>query len=410
MNNITILLMPEPLYILAWWLFLLLLGITGLPLSKLVFKKFFDGGYGLGKILGLLVVSYTIFLLSTFKLLPFTRPILLLVLACYAGVNLLIYIKQQETFQKFLAKKLPLIVFEEIIFTSGFLLWTYVRAHQPDINGLEKFMDFGFVNSLVRSDFLPPVDMWFSGKSINYYWFGHFVTALIIKITNIPSGVGYNLMLATILGLGLTSTFSLVTSLVTNFKKKISKRKVILAGLVSAILLNFAGNFHAPYYIYKEGFDKYWYPDATRFIGYNPDVDDKTIHEFPIYSYVVSDLHAHLLNFPFVLLFLSLLYGFISTRSKTRSSLQFWRFNIFKLIGHPQIKILILLGLTLGVMFMTNAWDFANYLLVAGFVVLLYNLRKNRFSIEAFYKTAVRLTVIIAIAILAVIPFVMNFE
>jgi len=174
--------MPEPLYILAWWLFLLLLGITGLPLSKLVFKKFFDGGYGLGKILGLLVVSYTIFLLSTFKLLPFTRPILLLVLACYAGVNLLIYIKQQETFQKFLAKKLPLIVFEEIIFTSGFLLWTYVRAHQPDINGLEKFMDFGFVNSLVRSDFLPPVDMWFSGKSINYYWFGHFVTALIIII------------------------------------------------------------------------------------------------------------------------------------------------------------------------------------------------------------------------------------
>ena len=38
----------------------------------------------------------------------------------------------------------------------------------------------------------------------------------------------------------------------------------------------------------------YWYPNATRFIH-------NTIHEFPLYSFVVSDLHGHVLDIPIVL-------------------------------------------------------------------------------------------------------------
>ena len=50
----------------------------------------------------------------------------------------------------------------------------------------------------------------------------------------------------------------------------------------------------------KFNFSNYWYPNATRFIPF-------TIHEFPLYSFVVSDLHGHVLNIPIVLLIIALL-------------------------------------------------------------------------------------------------------
>src|SRR5258708_38797604 len=35
----------------------------------------------------------------------------------------------------------------------------------PDIHGLEKYMDYGFVNSILRSQYFPPKDMWFTPRS-----------------------------------------------------------------------------------------------------------------------------------------------------------------------------------------------------------------------------------------------------
>jgi uncharacterized membrane protein len=375
-----------------WWLSLVILGVISFPLAQFWFKKFADKGYGLAKTLGLLTLSYTAFVLSTVKVIPFTRVSVIILILAYAVSNFWIFTKNKSRFYTNFKKALPLIVVEELLFAFGFFLWTFIRAQKPEINGLEKFMDFGFINSILRSRFLPPVDMWFAGKSINYYWFGHFVTALIIKTTGVTSGVGYNLMLGTILGLSMSSSFSLISTLSKNFQKKISIRKIIVAGLISAVLLNFAGNFHTPYYVLKNGINNYWYPDATRFIGYNPDVPDKTIHEFPIYSYVVSDLHAHLLNITFVLFFLSLLYSALTRKQKMKT------------------RVLLFSGVTLGIMFMTNAWDFANYLLAAGFVFLIHYISKKGISFNTIYKTAMPIVVIILTAVIAVLPFVAHFE
>ena len=53
----------------------------------------------------------------------------------------------------------------------------------------------------------------------------------------------------------------------------------------------------------------YWFPDSTRYIGYNPDVGDKTIHEFPAYSTVLGDLHAHYVNIIFVVTVIAIVYA-----------------------------------------------------------------------------------------------------
>jgi uncharacterized membrane protein len=382
----------EVVHIFTWWILLFAIGIIFFPLSYIIFRKLEGRGYGFSKVIGTLCVSYLAFLLATFHVIPLKTPFLFTYLAIFVFVNYLIFLKCKREIVASVKKNLRMIILIEVLFSTGFLFWTTVRGYQPDINGLEKFMDYGFVNSIVRSDYLPPTDMWYAGGTINYYWFGHYVTAVLTKLTGIPSSITYNLMLATIAGFTLSQVFSLIATLLKNSEKKVNKRVIILTGIISAIVVVFAGNFHTPYYILKNGANKYWYPDATRFIGYNPDVNDKTIHEFPIYSFVVSDLHAHLINLPFVILFIALLW-----RTAEKKKLRI-------------LPDLLLPGCLLGTMFMTSAWDFGNYAITTGFVILFTRIRTMGIRFKAFWETAFRVGLIILFGLMTVLPFLLKFE
>src|SRR3990170_1698876 len=204
--------MPSDLqYVFIWWLTFLLVGIINLPLTFLVFRKFVDCGYGFSKTFGFIIITYLLFLGSITHLFKLTNLFQYSVLVIVSLANILIFRTHKKRVVSLFKKNLRVIIFQEILFSLGLIFWSFVRAHQPDINGLEKFMDFGFINSILRSDYLPPGDMWFAGKSINYYWFGHYFVAFLTKVSQIPSYITYNLMLATIMGLALTGVFSLVS-------------------------------------------------------------------------------------------------------------------------------------------------------------------------------------------------------
>ena len=381
----------EIIYIFIWWLVFFILGIVSLPTTYLFFKKFVDIGYGFSKTIGLLIISYLVFVFATLKILPFTRSSIILILLTVSAFNIYIFLKNKKGFLTSLKEKLKIIIFQEVFFTSGLTFWSMVRGYQPDINGLEKFMDFGFVNSILRSEFLPPADMWFAGESINYYWFGHYITALVTKLSNIPSEITYNLMLATILGLTLVGVFSLVTTLIEKTKIKF-KKLFFIAGVLSSLLVAFGGNFHTPIHVLKDGKENYWYPDATRFIGYNPETNDKTIHEFPLYSFVVSDLHAHLINLPVVLLYIGLLYKTLAMEEKKKS--------FYKILP---------LGFLLGIMFMTSTWDFGNYLILTGISTAIFYLLKEKISLKNVLYSGIFIGGIALTGLTAALPFILNF-
>lgn len=382
------------LYILKWWGMIFSIGIIFFPITWVVFKKFFGLGYALSKTLGIVILSYTTFFLSIFSIAKFSLNNLYIYIFLFLLANIYIFYKNKNAIVKDLKSNLGGIIVQEVLFTFGLFFWSYVRAHQPEIRGLEKFMDYGFVNSILRSETLPPTDMWASGYTINYYWFGHLITAFLTKLSKIPSEITYNLMLSTIMGLTLSSVFAIASSLFAKTSKLSKKRYIYLAGIISAIILTFAGNFHTPFYVLKNGSDNYWYPDATRFIGYNPETNDKTIHEFPMYSFVVADLHGHLLNLPIVLLFIASAYVVVIEKEKT-----------FRL------RNIILPGFLLGIMFMTSTWDFGNYLLAIGFVLLFSALRDSKFNIpKTIWETARPIIFIITIGLSAAMPFILHFE
>jgi len=282
------------------------------------------------------------------------------------------------------------ILIEEALFLIVLTFWTYIRSFAPDINGLEKFMDFGFVNSILRSTYFPPKDMWLSPFAINYYYFGHLITAVLTKLSLLQSSYTYNLMIATIAGLTFVQSFSLAINLYSTISKKISLLRLLCVGLLTAIIITFAGNLHTLYAFFKpyqnehpvplwelafapSSFpNNYWYPNATRYI-YN------TIHEFPIYSWTVSDLHGHVTDIPFVLLTLTFLFTILAkgpNKTIRGHDKKYFFQRIYSFTDRFPIKLpdLIICSLLLAVMYMTNAWDGLIYLLLIIFIIIYFEL------------------------------------
>ena len=215
----------ELLIVFYWWFILFSLGLIFFPFTQVLFKKFRNKGYLFSKIIALASLSWPIFLGAHLKWLPFTQTTILAVLASIIVTITLIF-KKKSYFNK---KVIGLIASEEALFLAALLFWSYIRSLKPDISGLEKFMDFGFTRSLINSRYLPPADMWFAGETINYYYYGHFITALLTKLSGLSLAVTYNLMIASLFALTFSQTFSLTA----NLTAKITKKPNLLLALAS---------------------------------------------------------------------------------------------------------------------------------------------------------------------------------
>jgi uncharacterized membrane protein len=417
-------------FILYWWILIFGVGIVFLPLSFVLFKNFWDKGYVFSKILGILLVSYIVWLLGSLKILPFLNETIWLVVIAGFIFNYYFLIKYQTSnlavfnwdstrgggkshnqiskIKSIFKNNWRIFVLEEGLFFIALVFWSFVRGFQPDIHGLEKFMDYGFVNSILRSRYFPPADMWLAGETINYYYFGHLVSAVLTKLSGIDSAITYNLMIATLFALTFVASFSLGSNLIfigkqeklsrlaldIRYSLKIKNLKLeIFGGVLTAFLVTSGGNLHPLWWFLKHGnYQSYWYPDATRFIVQQFGAQDNTIHEFPIYSFVVADLHGHLLNLPNVLLFLALVLVIFNQK-----------------ISH--LFLYFFISLFLGVFYMTNAWDFATYNLVFGVLILLFNyLKYKKNYLETIFGTAKIVFPVFLGSIILTLPFHLNFK
>src|SRR5260221_137951 len=422
--------------VVTWWAVLLSIGAIFFPTTAFLFKKFFDRGYIFSKILGIGVASYVALVLGTLHIASFSQTTLFFILVACALLQLFLLAKQKKSPRKklldiFLSPTMAIVCIEELLFFTSLLFWSYVRAHQPDIHGLEKYMDFGFVNSILRSDYFPPKDMWLTPQPINYYYFGHLVTGVLTKLSGISSSVSFNLMLATLFGFTLTAGFSLGgnlwTQLLTSLKK--GKRLLIsflIAGILSGSIISSSGNLHTlysfftpyqndhPVPLWQLKFapntfpNAYWYPNATRYIYH-------TIHEFPLYSFVVSDLHGHVVDIPFVLLTLAILFSlFLYTKEEIISTVS-KNSSLWSRISHyiTFLPFWGLLSFCLTIMYMTNALDGLIYMLLT--FLCIFFLYKNIYQkrlIATIFQTPLTSVFVIILGgfILFSLPFSLFFK
>lgn len=345
------------------------------PWVKKIFGKLPDEGWVLGRVLITLITALVIWLLSYVGISQNNSDKLYAILALFGVASL--WLVYTEGFKSFTVAKTTakIIAIEEYLFLVGFGVMALIRAHAPKLNSLEKFMDFGFLNQYLVSPSLPAPDMWQAGMTINYYSFGHFWASILVKIWGVAPAVGYNLMLAFIFGTSLSLVF-LACKMIGGSK---NSKASTLGGLIGALSVLVASNSHVIWYIFKNGsLDGYWYAEATRFIH-------NTIHEFPGYSFVVSDLHAHVLDLPIVLSFMIVMFLWIENRKK-----------IFE----------VLMGVFFGVMMMTNTWDVPVY----GLVLIVLAVQAIYSDSKEFRKMLGSAGVIILSMAIVALPWWLSFK
>jgi len=222
-----------------------LLGIAFLPLSYFIFKRLPDRGWGFTKIIGVLITAYLVWLFSSLHLIPFSLQNSIVISIVITAIIWIVLFKHINF--RLLKTAWKVIFFEEILFIGVSAIWTIVRGYAPDINGLEKFMDYGFMLSILKTEYFPPLDHFLARETINYYYYGHYLAAFITKLSQVPASFGYNLQMSVIFGFTAIQSFSFGSGIFYLLNKnELSRRpwRSYLAGILSFLLVGVFGNLH----------------------------------------------------------------------------------------------------------------------------------------------------------------------
>ena len=339
----------------------LVYGVTlaTLPLGLMVFRFLPDRGYLLARILGLLLTAYIAWLLASLNWVAFSRESVLLGLGALAALSLWLAYRHRDELAGFVRQRWRLLLGSELLFLGAFVAFVVIRMANPDLwnpwFGGEKPMDLAYLSATVRSTVMPPLDPWFSGGAINYYYFGHFTVAAIIKATGIPATTAFNLAVPLFFALTAGGAFSLGYNLAEGARLALRRGGAVIApawsapaaGLAAVVFVVILGNLDGAIQLAQGAWVDFDYWRSSRMMP--PDPPGFEITEFPFFTFLFADLHAHLMALPLTLLVLglgtsSLLGAYDGASLRAR------------------LPALAGLGLALGALWATNAWDGPTYL------------------------------------------------
>ncbi|MBE7467784.1 MAG: hypothetical protein HS114_01415 [Anaerolineales bacterium] len=454
------------LYVLTWWLIMQVLGLIALPLAYRLFKWLPDRGYTFAKPLGLLMVSYILWLGAMLRLLQNNLGGILFAIVLATGVSGWFYLKHKHhpgsqlepSLRIFIRERKTLVFTLEIIFSIAFFIWALLRAYATDkimSSGGEKFMEITFLNGTLNSVYFPPLDPWLSDFAISYYYFGYVMMALLTQLSGVSPGVGFDVYNALLFALTITGAFGIVYNLVASNEEQkpisdyphVNNRQPLYFGLVSSFLVAVMGNLEglleALYSkrMLPEGFWNWidipdlvergsvtgaWYPGhnwwwwrASRVLHdrdllYQP-VPINSITEFPFFSFLLGDNHPHVLALPFVFLAMALALNLLRCQMAIKHDQEqenhpiSW--NLIMTCLHGDWSIFVFYSLILGSLGFLNTWDFPIYL---SLVVLAYGIGNyaatKQASWQLLYKMVILGAGLASIAILLYLFFYITFS
>ena len=396
--------------VLAWWLWLEVVGLAALPLAYRFFRRLPDRGYAFARPLGLLLASYILWMGATLGLLRNSLGGALASLLLVAAASVAVYLRGRREGEPGLWEWLRghgrLVLTVELLFAVALGGWSLIRAYSPELttSGGEKFMEIMYLNAIGRSDTFPPQDAWLAGYGVSYYYFGYVMIAMLTRLAGSSAHLTFNVGLASLFAMTCTGAFGLVYNLVA-YRRPTSpetgygnpayagegKRRPIAYGLLGSVLVAVLGNlegFFEVLYSLKAlpasffrwldiqeingafstapatlmpSRSGWWWWRASRVIN---DLDPsgkpvpiEPIDEFPGFSFLLGDMHPHVLALPFVLLALAvalaaLREGYEDPPSEGGAQ------------ARPYRRISILVPLCLGALGFLNTWDMPVYLLI----------------------------------------------
>lgn len=385
--------------VILWYLALSLLGWLVYPLTRLLFKSLDDRGFPLARITALLLLSYLVWLLASFRV-PFSRLTISVVGLALILISAACALLSWDDLKQEWRRRKKQLLWAEAFFLAFFLIDLFIRLGNPDLwhpwKGGEKPMDFAYLNAILKSTSFPPYDPWFAGGYLNYYYYGFVLVGVLIKWLGVVPALAYNLVLPTIFSLIALGAYSIGWNLVASIHQDSSEQEShtrwhpLIGGLSGALGMAVLGNLGTVRMIligYQKlvapggvveginiftravwtvrGFiealkgmslpyglgDWYWIP--SRAIPAPNDVEPIT--EFPFFTVLYGDPHAHLFALPLALLALAFALAFLLQTNRH------WNWSAFGRI--------LFGGLVVGVLRPTNYSDYYPYLALVSVAV-----------------------------------------
>lgn len=410
-----------------WYMVILLLGWVTYPLLRIAMKGLPDRGYPFAKLAGMVLLAYLVWMGSSLGI-SFSRLSISAAFLVLFMLALILAYRQRKSLAEELKSKWKYLLTVEGIFLLLFVIFLLVRLGNPDLwhpyKGGEKPMDFSYLNAVIKSTTFPPYDPWFGGGYINYYYYGFVIVGVLVKWLGIIPAIAYNIIVPTLFALVGMGAFSIGWNLLSSGKKEISEDNEtprpggflnlpLLGGIGSTVGMLILGNLGTIRMIWQgfqrlaapggviddasvithwmwsiRGFfnfvagaqlgfpagDWYWVPSRA--------IPGEPITEFPLFTFLYADLHAHMIALPITLLALgwalSILLGKWNWDEDSES--------------RPWLAIVISLlfgALIIGTLRPTNTWDFPTYLAIGSLALIYTILRYAKLDFSGIFNLSI---------------------
>lgn len=381
---------------LVWYLSLSLLGLVVYPIVRFALFGLSDKGYPFARLVGLLLLSYLVWVAGSLRV-PFTKLTITAAILLLAIVGLLLAYKQRRALRQELINRKKYFLLIEGLFLAFFIFDLIIRIGNPDLwhpwKGGEKPMDFSYLNAVLKSTSFPPYDPWYAGGYLNYYYYGFLLVGTLVKWLGIVPAIAYNLIIPTIFAMIALGAFSLGWNLMGNRPLATTRPRYLSlwVGLAAAFGTALLGNLGTVRMIWQ-GYQKIaapggtiegaglltrvvwgirgaimafsgtqlpysigdWYWIPSRAIPAPNEVEPIT--EFPFFTVLYADPHAHLFALPITLLVLAFALSIVLLRGKWRGILGI-------------ISAFFIGGLAISTLRSTNTWDFYPYLALGSIAI-----------------------------------------
>ncbi len=389
---------------LRWLITVELIGLAAFPLAFYLLPRLADRGFTLSKPLGILLVSYLFWLLGLAHI-PTVQPIAIALVLLMAALSVYIAYRNFDALREFIVREWRTIVIAEAIFLVFFISWTLFRSYDPFINHTEQPMDLALLSASINSQVGHPEDPWLRGEPVSYYYFGYWMMGALSQISAVQSHISYNLAIALIPAMSAMGIFGIVFNMVRMDKARSGvagtdsmstvrasvsaaladsthRKLAIIAGIAAALFLGIVSNLEGVLEFMRlngmgsQGFydwirindlpgpidmppqswtppDFWWWFHASRVINTFDGVHfiDNTIQEFPFFSFLLGDMHPHVMSIPFIALFVGIALNFYRLPS------DFWR-NYRSVYPYA---IVLTAALVLGGLGFNNLWDMPTF-------------------------------------------------
>jgi uncharacterized membrane protein len=439
------------LSVVVWWLAVALLGWTTWPFLFALLPALRDRGYLMSKTFGWLVAGWLLWVSASTGLMHNTVRSAWLVCGLLIVMGALAGWRQRRVIGEWIGPRRGLLVALEALFGAAFLAFVLIRMANPDLwqpwFGGEKFMEFAFLNGILRSPTFPPVDPHFAGGYINYYYYGLFLVAFLVKLTGIYAEVAFNLAIAMLFAMTAANAFALAFTAGVGSRTEAqipspsapTPYTLAPARASTPVFSGFGAAMLAPLFVglvgNLDGFGQIVRVLAERstiqvqsalpgvevlvagMVGlmqvatgratlppydfWGPSrVIPNTINEFPYWSFLFADLHPHLISMPIALLLLGVILAGILVRQTNR---RWW--------GRQVTALLILCTFLLGTLASANLWDLPTYfgLVTLGLLVSEFRANGRALSASRWLLVAVSALLMLAGAFVFYLPFFRSF-